>query len=111
MTGHMIGEKELIEAIEHVEAEALRRWIVHLIGVEVGIEPLTELREAKFTWYVGLDQDGSRIGDTLWNGDELDEAFTTAAADALLGQLTARGRGEVSAAQLLRQSQQIAASS
>jgi hypothetical protein len=55
-------------------AEALRRWIVHLTGVDVAIEPLSELREAKFTWYVGLDQDGSRIGDMLWNGDELDQA-------------------------------------
>ena len=44
-------------------AEAMRRWIAHVLGVEVAIEPLTELREAKFTWYVGLDADGSRIGD------------------------------------------------
>ncbi|MGB9364537.1 MAG: DUF6352 family protein [Xanthobacteraceae bacterium] len=55
-------------------AEAMRRWITHLLNVDVEIEPLTELRDAKFTWYVGLDTDGSRIGDLLWNGEELDEA-------------------------------------
>jgi hypothetical protein len=55
-------------------AEVVRRWVAHLLGVEVLVEPLTELREAKFTWYVGLDQDGSQLGDTLWNGDELDAA-------------------------------------
>jgi hypothetical protein len=55
-------------------AEAMRRWIVHVLGVEVEIEPLAELRDAKFTWYVGLDTDGSRIGDLLWNGEELDAA-------------------------------------
>jgi Family of unknown function (DUF6352) len=55
-------------------AEAMRRWITHLLSAEVEIEPLTELREAKFTWYVGLDSDGSRIGDLLWNGEALDEA-------------------------------------
>ena len=27
MIGHMIGERELIDMIEHVEAEALRRWV------------------------------------------------------------------------------------
>ena len=27
-----------------------------------------------FTWYVGLDADGTKIGDALWNGEELDEA-------------------------------------
>ena len=26
------------------------------------------------TWYVGLDADGTQIGDALWNGEELDEA-------------------------------------
>ena len=54
--------------------EAMQRWIVHLLNVEVTIEPLTELRDAKFTWYVGLDLDGSRIGDLLWNGEDLDDA-------------------------------------
>jgi len=55
-------------------AEAMRRWIAHLLSAEVEIEPLTELQEAKFTWYVGLDSEGSRIGDTLWNGEELNQA-------------------------------------
>jgi hypothetical protein len=55
-------------------AEAMRRWIVHLLNIEVEIEPITELRDAKFTWYVGLDADGSRIGDQLWNGEPLEEA-------------------------------------
>jgi uncharacterized protein DUF6352 len=54
--------------------EAMRRWIAHLLNVEVAIAPLTELRDARFTWYVGLDSEGSKIGDRLWNGDELDEA-------------------------------------
>jgi hypothetical protein len=55
-------------------AEAMRRWIGHLLNVEVMIEPLTELRDARFTWYVGLDLEGSKTGDRLWNGDELDAA-------------------------------------
>ena len=42
--------------------------------IDVEIEPFTEMREAKFTWYVGLDAEGTRIGDVLWNGEELDEA-------------------------------------
>src|SRR5204863_7304591 len=55
-------------------AEVMRRWIAHVLGVDVTIEPLSALRDAKFTWYVGLDSEGSRIGDLLWNGEELDEA-------------------------------------
>ncbi len=55
-------------------ADAMRRWVAHVLNIEVAIEPLTELRDAKFTWYVGLDQDGSSLGDRLWNGEELDDA-------------------------------------
>jgi hypothetical protein len=55
-------------------AEVMRRWIAHVLGVDVTIEPLTALREANLAWYVGLDADATTIGDTLWNGEELDEA-------------------------------------
>jgi hypothetical protein len=55
-------------------AEAMRRWIIHVLGVEVTIEPLTELREVNLAWYVGLDADATKIGDMMWNGEEIDEA-------------------------------------
>jgi hypothetical protein len=67
-------------------AEAMRRWIAHALGVEVEIEPLAELHDAKFSWYVGLDTEGSRIGDLLWNGEQLDE--TTAGRVVGLFRLT-----------------------
>jgi hypothetical protein len=54
--------------------EVARRWIAHLLAVEVQIEPLVELRDAPFVWYVGLDAEATRIGDALWNREELDEA-------------------------------------
>lgn len=54
-------------------ADAMRRWISHLLGIDVGIEPLTALRDAKLTWYVGLDAEATRIGDRLWHGEELDD--------------------------------------
>jgi Family of unknown function (DUF6352) len=55
-------------------AEAMRLWIAHVLGVEVIVEPLTELRDAPLSWYVGLDADATKIGDQLWNADDLDEA-------------------------------------
>jgi hypothetical protein len=54
-------------------ARAMARWISHLLGIEVGIEPLRELRDARLTWYVGLDADATRLGDRLWHGEQLDE--------------------------------------
>ena len=54
--------------------EVIARWIAHLLAVEVDVEPLTEMRDVNLTWYVGLDAEATRIGDALWNGEELDEA-------------------------------------
>ena len=54
--------------------EVIERWVAHLLAVDVAIEPLTEMRDVALTWYVGLDADATRIGDALWNGDDLDEA-------------------------------------
>jgi hypothetical protein len=54
--------------------EVIERWIAHLLGIEVKIEPLVELRNVTLAWYVGLDAESTRIGDALWNGDEVDDA-------------------------------------
>jgi hypothetical protein len=68
--------------------EVIARWIRHLLAVDVVVEPLTELRNARLTWYVGLDADGTRIGDRLWRGDEIDD--TTRAQIVGLFRLTFR---------------------
>lgn len=57
-------------------AQAMTRWVSHLLGIDVVIEPLTELREVTLTWYIGLDADATRMGDRLWHGEELDESST-----------------------------------
>lgn len=54
-------------------AEVLKRWITHLLGIDVAIEPLTALRDAKLTWYVGLDAEATRMGNRLWQGETLDD--------------------------------------
>jgi hypothetical protein len=56
-------------------AEVMTRWLRHLLLLDVMIAPLVEVQEAQFTWYVGLDADGTKIGDRLWNGDELDDVM------------------------------------
>ncbi|HXD45226.1 MAG TPA: DUF6352 family protein [Pseudolabrys sp.] len=55
-------------------ARALERWIGHVAGVGVDIEPLKEMRDVDLAWYVGLDAEGTRIGDRVWNGEALDQA-------------------------------------
>ncbi|QOG22444.1 MULTISPECIES: DUF6352 family protein [Bradyrhizobium] len=81
-------------------ARAMARWISHLLGIDVDIEPLRELRDARLTWYVGLDPDATRLGDRLWHGEQLDDrsagrvlalfsltfADTSAVADEMQGE-------------------------
>jgi hypothetical protein len=54
-------------------AEVMRRWVSHLLGIDVTIAPVRALQDARLTWYVGLDADATRLGDRLWHDDELDE--------------------------------------
>lgn len=57
-------------------AEVMTRWIRHLLAIDVLIEPFTEAKNATFTWYAGLDAEGTRIGDMLWKGEELDDTLS-----------------------------------
>ena len=45
-------------------------WLSHLLALDVTVEPLAELRDVTLSWYVGLDVEGSRIGDSTleWRG-------------------------------------------
>ena len=53
--------------------EVIARFIEHLLGVGVDIDPLVAVRDVALTWYVGLDAEGTKIGDALWRGDELND--------------------------------------
>jgi hypothetical protein len=56
-------------------AQAIECWVKHLIAVDVQVTALAEMKNVNLTWYVGLDSDGTSIGDALWRGDQLDEAM------------------------------------
>jgi hypothetical protein len=53
-------------------ATAIERWVAHMLALEVRVEPIGEMRDVLLSWYVGLDAEGTRIGDALWQGEELD---------------------------------------
>ncbi len=52
-------------------AVAIERWIAHVLGLSVIVEPFAVLRDVPVTWYVGLDAEATKIGDALWNGEAL----------------------------------------
>jgi hypothetical protein len=54
--------------------DVITRWLSHLLAIDVAVEPLAELQSAPWNWYVGLSSDATRIGDAIWNGEDLDDA-------------------------------------
>ena len=57
------------------------------------MKPLTEFHSVAFSWYVGLDADGTKIGDALWRDRSIDE--TTAGRVVGLFRLTFADAGAV----------------
>lgn len=55
-------------------AEVLRRWVVHLLGLDVVVTALDKVEDQHWSWFVGLDSEGTRIGNALWRGEEPPEA-------------------------------------
>lgn len=47
----------------------IERWIAHLMGVTVTAETVASIEDRDWRWFVGLDSEGTRIGNALWNGD------------------------------------------
>jgi hypothetical protein len=64
-----VGQRGLVAL-----GDAIRRWLSHLLAIDVAIEPLAELNNARLSWYVGLSSDATQIGNTIWNGGALDDA-------------------------------------
>jgi hypothetical protein len=50
----------------------IERWVAHLVGVAVKVETIASIEDRDWRWFVGLDGEGTRIGNALWNGTALD---------------------------------------
>jgi hypothetical protein len=47
---------------------AIERWIGHLLGVAVNVETVASIEDRDWRWFVGLDSEGTKLGNALWNG-------------------------------------------
>jgi hypothetical protein len=53
-------------------AQVLERWVRHLSGADVTIEPAQRIEDTRWRWHAGLDRDSSEILDALYRGEEVD---------------------------------------
>jgi hypothetical protein len=55
-------------------ATVLQRWVTHLHGVEVTIEPLSRVDDPAWRWHIGLDAEATALLNDLYQGKTLSEA-------------------------------------
>ena len=55
-------------------AQAIEAYLRHLLHAETRVTPLDGLEDPDWRWFVGLDTEGTRIGNALWRGEALDAA-------------------------------------
>ncbi|HUL55619.1 MAG TPA: DUF6352 family protein [Usitatibacter sp.] len=51
-------------------ATVLERWVGHMTGAQVAIEPLTRVDDERWRWHTGLDADSTAILNALYRGEE-----------------------------------------
>jgi hypothetical protein len=47
---------------------AIERWVSHLTGLTASVETIASIEDRDWRWFIGLDSEGTRIGNALWNG-------------------------------------------
>jgi hypothetical protein len=55
-------------------ARAIEAWLRHLLHLETRVEPIPTMEDPDWRWFVGLDAEGTRIGNALWAGDAVADA-------------------------------------
>jgi hypothetical protein len=49
-------------------------WLKHLTGLDAAVTAMPEIHDKEWSWFIGLDQEGTRAGNQLWKGKDLPEA-------------------------------------
>jgi Family of unknown function (DUF6352) len=52
----------------------LERWVTHLLGVVLRIEPVARIHDEHWSWHIGLDTESTAVLNALYRGEPVDEA-------------------------------------
>lgn len=64
--------------------EAIRLFVHHMHGLAVKVTAMERIEDSDWRWFVGLDAEGTRIGNAVWRGETEGPAGSAAAAARLL---------------------------
>ncbi|MGH7069440.1 MAG: DUF6352 family protein [Acetobacteraceae bacterium] len=54
-------------------ASAIAAWVHHLLGIDASVEPVARIDDQDWRWFVGLDRQGSEIGNAMWLAQSIDQ--------------------------------------
>jgi len=57
-------------------ARVIEAFVKHLLALDVSVEPLAAIEDKDWRWFVGLDSEGTKIGNMLWKGAALGPDFS-----------------------------------
>lgn len=52
-------------------ARAIEAFLRHLMGLEARVEPMLEIEDPDWRWFVGLDAEATALGNRLWRGESV----------------------------------------
>ncbi len=52
----------------------LETWVRHFLDIELSIQPVQQISDQKWVWHIGLDVEGTKLLNDLYNGVDVGEA-------------------------------------
>ncbi len=52
----------------------IERWLAHLMGLQASVSVVADIHDKDWSWFIGLDQEATRIGNQLWKGRDVPDA-------------------------------------
>jgi Family of unknown function (DUF6352) len=52
----------------------IERWLAHLMGLTADVRVVADIHDKDWSWFIGLDQEATRIGNQLWKGKDVPDA-------------------------------------
>jgi hypothetical protein len=52
----------------------IERWLAHLTGLTANVRVVADIHDKDWSWFIGLDQEATRIGNQLWKGKDVPDA-------------------------------------
>ena len=54
-------------------SRVIEKWLAHMAGLQVTVQPVAAIEDAHWSWHIGLDVESSSLLDALWRGESVEQ--------------------------------------